>query len=215
MKQRVIVTCGPAIAPIDDVRAITNLSTGELGHLLSTGLVRAGFDVDCFCGQSAVMGACDATHRIFPFTTNQNLIEQLNSMEGRDSVTALFHVAALTDFEVARIENTDGEPVSGSKIPSRQDGLMLYLTPAVKVLPQLPSLFPNARVVGWKYEMEGNRSDAMAAAQRQLDECGTPACVINGAAFGPSFGFLDKSGRFDEFPDKPALVRFLAEWLGT
>ena len=39
---KVIVTCGPSYEPIDEVRRITNFSTGELGILLANRLTRAG-----------------------------------------------------------------------------------------------------------------------------------------------------------------------------
>ena len=41
---RVIVTCGPSFEPIDQVRRITNFSTGELGILLANALTSAGHD---------------------------------------------------------------------------------------------------------------------------------------------------------------------------
>jgi phosphopantothenoylcysteine synthetase/decarboxylase len=215
MKKRVLVTCGPAIAPIDDVRFLSNVSSGELGHLLAAGLAGAGFEVDCFCGRAAAAGA-GGGYRTVPFTTNQDLLDQLKALPGRDAVAALFHAAALTDFEADRIESPDGASLAEfKKIPSRSQWLTLHLKPAVKVLPQLPTLFPGARVVGWKYELEGGRDAALAAAKRQIAECRTPACVVNGAAYGPGFGFLDREGALREFPDKPALVRFLAGWLGA
>ncbi|HVY71907.1 MAG TPA: phosphopantothenoylcysteine decarboxylase, partial [Verrucomicrobiae bacterium] len=37
---KVIVTCGPSYEPIDEVRRLTNFSTGELGVLLAEELAR-------------------------------------------------------------------------------------------------------------------------------------------------------------------------------
>ena len=39
---KIIVTCGPSYEPIDEVRRITNFSTGELGSRLARALARAG-----------------------------------------------------------------------------------------------------------------------------------------------------------------------------
>ena len=50
---KVIVTCGPSYEPIDQVRRLTNFSTGELGVHLSNQLVRAGFEVFCLKGSGA------------------------------------------------------------------------------------------------------------------------------------------------------------------
>ena len=33
--KRVLITCGPTWVPIDDVRVISNVSSGEMGHLIA------------------------------------------------------------------------------------------------------------------------------------------------------------------------------------
>ncbi len=59
-------------------------------------------------------------------------------------------------------------------------------------------LFPNARIVGWKYELVGSREDALAAGARQLTEARTDLCVVNGAAYGSGFGLLEPAGAFTQ-----------------
>ena len=103
MASRVIVTCGPSYEPIDDVRRITNFSTGELGALLSNRLVVDGHEVLCFRGTAAPASvALDSRVRHLPFTTNDDLLAKLTAIERRDTVRAVFHVAALADFRVER-----------------------------------------------------------------------------------------------------------------
>jgi len=74
-------------------------------------------------------------------------------------------------------------------------------------------LFPNSILVGWKFELVGTRSDALAKAARQIDENRTDACVLNGRAFGSRFAFCRHGDPLWEFGDKAELVRFLAAWL--
>ena len=50
---KVIVTCGPSYEPIDEVRRLTNFSTGELGVLLSNHLARAGHAVRTHAADAA------------------------------------------------------------------------------------------------------------------------------------------------------------------
>jgi len=38
--KKVIITCGPSYEPIDEVRRLTNFSTGELGVQLSDSVIR-------------------------------------------------------------------------------------------------------------------------------------------------------------------------------
>jgi len=50
---RVLITAGPSSEPIDEVRVITNRSTGELGTLLAECISQAGHTVELFLGQGA------------------------------------------------------------------------------------------------------------------------------------------------------------------
>ena len=50
---RAIVTCGPSYEPIDEVRRLTNFSTGELGTILAAALARAGVETLCLRGVAA------------------------------------------------------------------------------------------------------------------------------------------------------------------
>lgn len=202
---RVIVTAGPSYEPIDEVRRITNSSSGELGVRLANRLTAAGFEVVCLLGKMAIFrGKCDAA-RVIPFSTNDDLLAKLEAL-APDGVIAVLHAAALGDFKVRR----DGVE---RKIASRAGEITITLVPATKVLPRLRALFPAARIVGWKYELDGTRDDALAKGRAQLAECGTDACAVNGAAYGEGFGFLTRDGALTHMPDKGALCELLARWL--
>jgi phosphopantothenate---cysteine ligase (CTP) len=201
-----LVTCGPAYEPIDDVRRITNQSTGELGALLSETLSRAGFQVLCLRGEMAVYpGPRDA--RVVPFTTNASLLAVLETLPNEPA--AVFHAAALCDFLVDEIEGVDRM----RKIRSGISELRLVLRPAAKILPRLRSLFPAAIIVGWKYELDGSREDAEARAREQIAASATDACVVNGTSYGAGFGFLTRGSQATHhLPDKSKLCEFLADW---
>jgi len=209
MASRVIVTCGPSYEPIDDVRRITNFSTGELGALLSNRLVVDGHEVLCFRGTAAPASvALDSRVRHLPFTTNDDLLAKLTAVERRDTVRAVFHVAALADF---RVERNGSE----RKLSSRTGALTLTLIPATKLISELRGMFPAAWLVGWKYELDGSREDAVATGLKQLSENATDACVVNGAAYGEGFGFLANGGELVHLCDKRALCDFLAARLAS
>src|SRR5213592_2819055 len=105
---RVIVTCGPSYEPIDEVRRITNFSTGELGILLANRLTRAGFEVLCFKGVGATCPLRVEGAQTAPFTTNENLRAGLTAVEGRGEIAAVFHAAALSDYRVKSVRSDDG-----------------------------------------------------------------------------------------------------------
>lgn len=207
MPQSAIVTCGPAYEPIDAVRRITNHSTGELGTVLAEALAARGFEVTCLRGEMATFPA-PAQAKVIGFSTNDSLRAELEQLTEAPSV--IFHAAALGDFVLASVE---GAEVTG-KIASATPELRLVLQPAPKLLPDLRDLFPDSLIVGWKYEMEGTPSDVIARGHKQIATARTDACVVNGAAYGPGFGFLEAglSGEPLALADKSALSAFLCSW---
>jgi phosphopantothenoylcysteine synthetase/decarboxylase len=201
-----LVTCGPAYEPIDEVRRITNQSTGELGSLLAEALARANFEVLCLRGEMAVYPNPREVN-VMPFTTNASLLGLLERLPTQPA--AVFHAAALCDFLVHEIEGSNRE----RKIPSSVAEVRLILRPAEKLLPRLRALFPQAIIVGWKYELDGSREEAVARARGQLDSAHTDACVVNGTSYGAGFGFLARgSEKAHHLHTKIELCRFLGDW---
>jgi len=210
---KVIVTCGPSFEPIDEVRRLTNFSSGELGVLLSDSLAAAGYDVLCLKGSGATYPGPGPACEVQLFDTNDDLLGGLGSCAARFEVGAVFQVAALCDYKVKRVADAAGQECDSPKIASRSGALTIELEPATKVLPQLRSLFPKALLVGWKYELAGRREDVLARAERQLQEARVDACVVNGRAFGAGFGLYEAGAITHEFAGKQEVARRLTEWL--
>ena len=202
------VTCGPSFEPLDGVRRITNHSTGEMGTVLAEALAGRGFEVICLRGESATFRP-PAGARVIEFSTNRTLAEALGSLPRAPAV--IFHAAALCDYEVVKV--TGASP--RRKIRSDARSLRIFLRPAPKLLPRLRALFPRALLVGWKYELDGSRAEAISLARRQMATAGTDASVINGSAYGKGLGFVEPGkARVRHFPSKKALAAFLSFWAG-
>lgn len=210
---KVIVTCGPASEPIDEVRRITNFSTGELGVLLSTELVRSGHQVFCFKGHGAVYPGPGSECHVAQFTTNDDLLHLLKQTAAVNQIGAVFHAAALCDYRVGTIRDDQGRTCDSPKIASRTGALTLKLVPSTKVISLLREVFPYSLIVGWKYELAGTRIDAMMKASRQLMDNGTDMCVLNGRAYGEGFGICRNTGLIHECRDKQNLVKYLSSQL--
>ena len=122
-----------------------------------------------------------------------HLRELLENLAG-GNVIAVFHAAAVSDFRFGKIwargATGDLRELRSGKVSTRHGTLLAELIPNLKIIAELRSLFPQARLVGWKYEVEGNRASALNRAKRQLRECLTDYCVANGPAYGKGFGFV-------------------------
>jgi phosphopantothenoylcysteine synthetase/decarboxylase len=210
---KVIVTAGPSYEPIDDVRRLTNFSTGELGVLLAKQLAQAGFEVFCLRGVAATYSGALENCNHLPFSTNDDLLDQLTGLSRAHDIGAVFHAAALGDFKVKRVEGARGQRLDAPKIDSAGGALTIHLEPAPKAIGELRTLFPRATLVGWKYELNGTRQDALARAWRQITTNRTDACVLNGQAWGSGFALCTPPDHIHELRDKSELARYVPGWL--
>ena len=191
--KRVIITCGPASEPVDSVRRITNHSTGALGNLLCAVFAREGWYVHCFRGSGATTPEPVVATELNSFSTNSELQTALERVADT-KVDVILHAAALSDFVVDSMEDDSGQTLdrSGGKLPSELPGLRINLRPAKKVLPLLRGLFPDAAIVGWKYEVVGTKASLLEKMHRQIESTGADACVGNGPALEGSDGLGEK-----------------------
>lgn len=210
---KVIVTSGPSYEPIDQVRRITNFSTGELGVRLCNKLALAGFEVFCLKGSGATHPGPYEQCRLSMFHTNDDLLALLSQISATHNIAAVFHVAALCDYKVKDVKDEQGRSHRSPKIASRAGALTINLEPATKVIAKLRRLFPEAILVGWKYELAGTRQEALVKARRQIEENKADGCVLNGKAYGSCFAFCRPSFPDCEYNNKTDLIGFLITWL--
>ncbi len=209
---RCIVTAGPTYEPLDSVRRLTNFSSGRLGSELANHLTGRGHEVLLLLGEQATCQVDQQAARVLAFGTTASLREQLSSFAG-GAMDAVFHAAAVSDFTFGKIwhRSAEGEliEVRGGKISTREGRLMAELVPTPKIISELRGWFPRALLVGWKYEVEGDRTAVLRLAQTQISECRTDASVANGLAYGTGFGLVHKDGLHEEFADRPRLFEAL------
>ena len=105
--------------------------------------------------------------------------------------------------------------VKSGKLSTRQGTLLAELVPTAKIIAELRSWFPAAQLVGWKYEVDGDRARVISLARAQIAECHTTACVANGPAYGPGFGLVTSDGKVTHMPDGAALFRALESLVST
>jgi phosphopantothenate---cysteine ligase (CTP) len=212
-----VVTAGPTYEPLDDVRRLTNFSTGRLGTELANFLAARGHQVALLIGETATYAGLRRAQHVAVFSTTADLRKRLQALANK-RVDAIFHAAAVSDFTFGRIftPNEAGkltEVKSARKIPTRPGRLLVELLPTPKIIAELRGWFPRARIAGWKFEAEGGRADALNAARRQLTECSTDLCVANGPAYGDGFGLITREGQVLHLASAPLLFETLEKFL--
>lgn len=207
-----IVTAGPTYEELDQVRRLTNFSTGKLGSLLSNYLAEQGHEVILLYGHYATHHGEQKAKEIHKFTTTANLRERLLSFSGQ-GINAIFHAAAVSDFGFGKIymRTASGElsEVTEKKISTRSGTLFAELVPTPKIIAELRPHFPGTRIIGWKYEVDGDRPAVLQKAGQQIRDNQTDACVANGPAYGFGFGLVDAAGKHEHFSDTAQLFAAL------
>jgi phosphopantothenoylcysteine decarboxylase/phosphopantothenate--cysteine ligase len=213
-----IVTAGPTFEPLDDVRRLTNFSTGRLGTELANFLAARGHKVILLVGEQATYKDECRAEKIISFSTTADLRAKLKSFSAK-KVDAIFHCAAVSDFAFGKIfaPNESGkmaEIKTGKKIPTKQGKLFVELLPTPKILAELREWFPKAKITGWKFETDGKRADAIAVARNQISDCSTDLCVVNGPAYGEGFGLVQSKGEAAHLASPPVLFDVLEKLAG-
>jgi phosphopantothenoylcysteine decarboxylase/phosphopantothenate--cysteine ligase len=194
-----IVTAGPTFEPLDDVRRLTNFSTGRLGTELANYLTARGHKVTLLIGESATYAGERRAQSVKTFSTTADLRAKLKAFSGK-KVDAIFHAAAVSDFAFGKMFVRDAAGKlkrfsPSKKISTRKGTLLAELLPTPKIIVELRGWFPKTKIIGWKFEADGARADALRAAEKQLADCATDFCVANGPAYGRGFNLVSARGQ--------------------
>lgn len=171
--RRVVVIGGSTSEPVDEVRSLTNESSGRMAVELATQAFYRGADVEPWFGHLRVPVPAFLTPERFGTLADLKALlkKRSRSLKGADAVLV---PAALSDFTLKK---------RPGKIPSLQDKLVLELDKAEKVLPELRHLTgASTLIVGFKLEaglspkalqerawvyLQASRCDALIANDRE------------------------------------------------
>ncbi len=191
--ERVVVVTGSTVEPIDDVRVLTNRTSGETGVELAKAAFEKGADVELWLGRH---------HTVAPkylptktFETTEDLLKLSESLDADICVVP----AAISDFSPKK---------SKGKIPTRGGPLTLELSPTPKVL---PALRKGAKVlVGFKAEAGVTASELKSRALALMKEVGLDLVVANDVTKvgrgTTSILVLDRKGGAESFEGSKSLA---------
>ena len=108
-----------------------------------------------------------------------------------------------------RAERSASARPPSKKISTRGGNLFVELVPTPKIIAELRGWFPKTKIIGWKFEADGGRADALRSARKQITACATDVCVANGPAYGNGFGIVGADGRKKHFADAAKLFAAL------
>ncbi len=142
----VLITAGGTSEPIDDIRVITNRSTGKTASILADHLVESGFEVT-FLHSETSLKPKNPTQNL-AFSTFNDLQLKLESELKKSFYDWVIHTAAVSDYSV---QPTDG------KISSDSEEITLKLIRNPKLIDQIKKISPKTKLVGFKLTSTTNK----------------------------------------------------------
>ncbi len=161
--KKICIIGGSSFEKIDDVRIITNRSTGETAVELAREAYLMGADLDLYFGSTSVQIPSYLNYR--QFTTVESLLDFKKDIARNEIVLV---PAALSDF------SPNGRR---GKLPSdKKMNLELYPTP--KFLRELRKIY-RGKLVGFKAEYGISRKLLESRAKERLNDYGLDAVIAN------------------------------------
>ena len=161
-KKRILIVGGRSEEPIDDMRIVTNRSTGLMAVKLAERAFERGADVELWMG-----GASVALPEYIPTKRFESVSQLTEMVKGIDHDIVIVP-AALADFAPDHVEK--------GKVPSDQT-FDVRLQPVPKVLPLIREKCE--KVIGFKAESGMSKQDLIAKARGRMDMYDLNAIVAN------------------------------------
>ncbi len=140
--KKILITCGPTWVPVDEMRVISNRSTGELGHILTEYLEEKGAKITLLEGPVTHRAQCKSV-RVMKFHFYDDF-EKILKHELKKPYDAIIHSAAVSDYQLKKVYK--------EKLRSDLPQLILSLIPMKKLIHEIKKLNPKTFLVGFKLE---------------------------------------------------------------
>ncbi len=201
--KRVLITAGPTWVPIDSVRVISNIATGETGRLLAKRLRNAGAKVTLVIGPTGC--SCSGRNiRIINFKFFEDLRNILQKELRLTKYDFIIHSAAVSDFKPRKIIK--------NKIDSSKP-CTLRLMRLPKIITDIRSLNPGAKLMMFKLESGVNDAELIKRARKSLLAYQADFVVANRFSRAYKAYILDHSKVYSKTGSKNELVRKLVDVL--
>jgi len=165
-EKKIIITAGGTVEKIDEVRSITNRSSGKMGVAIAEECYLRGGDVLLLRAKNSVAPRYLIKEKIF------NTVDELMDLiKGNITDTDIFfQTAAVSDYKVDRSFN--------GKISSKKS-LDLKLVSQVKIVDQIKKMSPKTFLIAFKAEYNLQEKELIKKAQGKMKESKADVVIAN------------------------------------
>jgi phosphopantothenoylcysteine decarboxylase/phosphopantothenate--cysteine ligase len=178
--KKILITSGPTWVPIDDVRVISNHSSGQMGKELVEAFLKHQAKVTLLEGPVRSKVSSNNFRRVV-FQYFDDLVIHLNKelTKGYDIVV---HAAAVSDYKL--------KDTFRGKISSDKKNITLTLIPTPKIINLIKKVNPKVFLVGFKLEPHLTPQKALEASKKLFTESKCSLVVANSVGQGTYTSYL-------------------------
>ena len=164
----VIITAGPTIEYIDDIRYITNKSSGKMGFALAQNAVRRGAHCILVSGPTNLTPPEGCEY--ISVETTEDMLNTVTTQLKEKNVDVFIGAAAVADWKMKR--------KAKGKLPSSQK-FSIELSPTEKIIEKVKKHSPATVLVSFKAEYGLNEEQLTAKSYERLQQVNADYIVAN------------------------------------
>lgn len=199
---KILITGGGTSEPIDDVRVITNKSTGKTASYLADQMIELGINVTYLKSAAAV--ANNLPCEVKEFVSFNDLNNQLEDLIKTNHFDWIIHAAAVSDYSVEK---------AVGKLSSDADEMTLKLKRNPKLIQKIKTVTPKSKLVGFKLTSNLNKEEVHKKVAALFETSGCDLIVQNDwndiKNQQHSFNIFNKSGYLEHAENIQQLSAFL------
>ena len=230
--KKIIITSGGTSERIDNVRKITNSSSGKLGMTIANHLLEGNNDIMIYyvCSKNSLRPT-DKRAKVVEIDGTIDLKKTIEDLLTREHIDYFIHSMAVSDYMTDYVTTIDRikksilkhddideafkniEIIGGSKISSYEDNLVIVLKPTPKIISIIKNLSPSTYLVGFKLLDGVSKEELIEVAKRLRNKNNCDLVVANDLSNirnGDHIGYIiDKTNEIEEAHGKDDIAKKL------
>lgn len=230
--KKIVITAGGTSEKIDNVRKITNSSSGKLGMTIANHLLKENDDLIIYyvCSKNSLR-PLDKRIKVIEIDDTISLKNKIENLLLNEKIDYFIHSMAVSDYMTdyvttierikASIKNTSNleeafsniEIINGNKISSYEDNLVIVLKQTPKIISIIKDLSPQTYLVGFKLLDGISKEELISVAKKLRDKNKCDLVVANDLATirnGEHIAYIiDKNNEIEESHGKDDIAKKL------
>ena len=230
--KKIVITAGGTSEKIDNVRKITNSSSGKLGMTIANHLLKENDDLIIYyvCSKNSLR-PLDKRIKVIEIDGTISLKNKIENLLLNEKIDYFIHSMAVSDYMTdyvttierikASIKNTSNleeafsniEIINGNKISSYEDNLVIVLKQTPKIISLINDLSPQTYLVGFKLLDGVSKEELISVAKKLRDKNKCDLVVANDLTTirnGEHIAYIiDKNNEIEESHGKDDIAKKL------